>query len=205
MNSILGRAVGVVVGLFIVIIGFSLLTPDAGIPQSGTANALISVLIALGIGVIAASLLPNSMTLDGKDVKPLGIGLNASGGAAFFIVTLIFLFYSADKKSEAQPATPLQQTEIEAAKSNPVNDETEKPAAQTEIEPAQVASPAPSKKIMYRYRTYCDTCCPAGPSGCPQYGLGQSYTEAEASTMAIDICIANGGVALNCNANVERY
>ncbi len=205
MNSIFGRVVGLIAGLFLVIIGFSLLTPEAGLPQSGTTHALISVLTALGIGVIGASLLPNSMTLDGKEVKPLGIGLNASGGAAFFIVTLVFLFYSADKKSEAQPNTPVEQTEIEKPKSNPVNVEAEKPVAQNEVKSAQISSPVTSKKILYRYRTYCDTCCPTGPSGCPQYGLGQSYVEAEAASMAIDICIANGGVASNCNANVERY
>jgi hypothetical protein len=209
MHSILGRAAGIVVGFFIVIAGFFLLKPDAGIPQSGTTTALISVFIALGIGVIAASLLPNSLTLDGKDVKPLGIGLNASGGAAFFIVTLIFLFYSADKKNEAQANTNPQQTEV--VEPQPIPDKGEpqkeepKTAAQTEILPAPAATPQPVRKISYRYRTYCDTCCPAGPVGCPQFGVGQSYTETEAASMAVDNCIANGGMEPNCNANVERY
>jgi hypothetical protein len=209
MNSVLGRVVGVVAGLFLVIIGFSLLTPEAGLPQSGTTHALISVLTALGIGVIGASLLPNSLTLDGKEVKPLGIGLNASGGAAFFIITLIFLFYSADKKSEAQANTKVQQTEV--AEPNPIPEKGElqkeepKTAVQTDARPAPAATPQPVRKILYRYRTYCDTCCPAGPVGCPQYGVGQSYTEAEAASMAVDSCIANGGMEPNCNANVERY
>lgn len=206
MNSTLGRAVGVVVGLIIVIAGIWLLRLDAGQPQSGPAHALLSVLTALGIGVIGASLLPNSMTLDGKEVKPLGIGLNASGGAAFFIVTLVFLFYSADKKSEAQPNTPVEQTEIEKPKSNSVNDEAEKPVAPPEVESVQVPTPEPVKKIFYRYRTYCDSCCNGTPKEiCSNSGSGQSYDEDEAVFMAIRNCVANYGSEERCRANVERY
>ena len=71
MPGIMGRATGFVCGLFLVIVGFSLLTPEAGVTQTPLTGSLICVITALGIGVIAASLLPNTMTVGGEKLKPL--------------------------------------------------------------------------------------------------------------------------------------
>jgi hypothetical protein len=207
-----GRVVGFIAGLFLVIVGFSLFTKESGLEQSRQVAALISVLIALGIGVIAASLLPNSITVEGKEVKPLGLGINATGGAGFFIITLIFLFYfeadppkakAGDDSPEVPVATPTpsQSGSGTPDPATPPND-TPTGAPPTPVEQAPRNQPQQS---YFRVRTYCSICCPAGPSNCPQVGFGEGSSYEAAASAAVQMCVANNGRVESCDFNVEPY
>jgi hypothetical protein len=212
LSTTVGRIVGFIAGLFLVIIGFGLLTKDSGLEQSNQVIALISVLIALGIGVIAASLLPNSITVEGKEVKPLGLGINATGGAGFFIITLIFLFYFEADPPKAKAGgdspevpiatpTPGQSAAATPDTGTPPNDTpTGTPPA-----PVQQAPRNQPQQSYFRVRTYCSICCPAGPENCPQVGFGEGSSYEAAASSAVQMCVANNGRVESCDFNVESY
>lgn len=227
MPTVIGRTIGFVCGLFLVIAGFNLLTPQSGLPQNGSTTGLISVLVALGIGVLAASLLPNSITVHGEKLKPLGMNLNASGGAAFFIVTLIFVFYTQeprlddakrDRESPASP-TPLPASVDTGASGSPVPAAPSSPSA-TPV--AQVTAPDPeaiggaasspgSEQLpnpsanAVRVGSYSHIHCPQGPNGCIQSGWGFAPTFDQAAEIAVGYCVFYGGLAQSCQANVFAY
>lgn len=225
-TTVLGRVTGFLVGLFIVIVGFSLFTKESGLTHTGQVTALISVLIALGIGVMAASLLPNTITIEGKEVKPLGLGLNATGGAGFFIITLIFLFYFDGKSPEPEPGKEGPEVIASGAPdpaptaTPPANPKpSTAPSDTSSAAPVGLASgavplsgqstPAPAyqqpQQSYYRVQTYCSICCPQGPQNCAQVGYGESYSLEEAALQAAQMCVANQGYAESCTINLTQY
>jgi hypothetical protein len=213
LSTTVGRVVGFIAGLFLVSIGFGLFSKDSGLEQSNQVTALISVLIALGIGVIAASLLPNSITVEGKEVKPLGLGINATGGAGFFIITLIFLFYFDGGPPKAQagntepPVAEVTPTPGPTASASP--DPSAPPPAGEEpgMSPAPAQQPPRDQpqQSYYRVRTYCSICCPAGPANCPQVGFGEGASYEMAASSAVQMCVANNGRVESCDFNLEQY
>lgn len=216
MSSIIGRVIGAVVGLLLIFMAVGGFESDMGTSQSNMGKALLALLAALGVGILGAAMLPNTITVDGKDIKPLGLGLNATGGAAFFVVALIFIYYtnSGDAKADSKP--PLeeevkedQDTEKKADDADPVDpektDDPKKPTDRADPEPERETASKSDERIVYRYRTYCHTCCPMGPNNCPQVGFGRSYSEDAAVNMAIDRCVANGGLVPTCELNIEAY
>ncbi|WP_284124408.1 ribosomal eL19 family protein [Parerythrobacter aestuarii] len=233
MKTAAVRIGGLVIGLFIIILGFSLLMDGTGMDGSARTRALIYALTALGIGVTAASLLPDTLTISGEKIKPLGANFQATGGAAFFVATLIFLFYTEDGSAPAQAGTP---TEVAGEETGGSTDEVAKvepapptvadssqppaqatPAPQETIQPQQLAAlqpgfianpygPAPANPTgITRVRTYCSDCCPNGPMPCGQVGGAQSYNVDEAELGAYAMCIDNGGMEATCLINLEHF
>ncbi len=235
MNSAAARIGGLVVGLFIIILGFSLLTQEAGLDGSARTKALVYALTALGIGVTAAALLPNTLTVGGEQIKPLGASFQATGGAAFFVATLIFLFYTEDTHP-AQGREDQAEVEREQQADGTEDGEGDTPPTPAANEPTPFAQPgagaaepqqmlqaqqsaglqpgfianpygpAPANPTrITRVRTYCSDCCPAGPSGCVQVGGAQSYDVDEAEIGAYAMCVENGGLEATCLINLEHF
>lgn len=233
MNSAAARIGGLVVGLFIIILGFSLLTQEAGLDGSARTRALVYALTALGIGVTAAALLPNTLTVGGEQIKPLGASFQATGGAAFFVATLIFLFYTEDThpaqgredQAETERSRPQDETAREeppptpaASEPTPVAQPDEGPVESQQmlqaqqpaaLQPGFIANPygpAPANPTrITRVRTYCSDCCPAGPASCAQVGGAQSYDVNEAEIGAYAMCVDNGGLEATCLVNLEHF
>ncbi|UIP07669.1 hypothetical protein LY632_04520 [Erythrobacter sp. SDW2] len=235
MHSAAARIGGLVVGLFIIVLGFSLLTQEAGLDGSARTKALVYALTALGIGVTAASLLPNSLNISGEKFKPLGASFPATGGAAFFVATLIFLFYTED----SEPAQGKEDGVIEGreqaggSKDGPESAPGPSTVASLTPAPAQTSDPAPqpvpqqapqqlaamrpgllpnpygpvptNTSGITRVRTYCSDCCPGGPIGCGQVGGAQSYDVDEAELAAYGMCLQNGGGEAACLFNLEQF
>ncbi|GAA4050095.1 hypothetical protein [Parerythrobacter jejuensis] len=233
MHSAAARIGGLVIGLFIIVLGLSLLMDDAGMDTSARTKALIYALTALGIGVTAAALLPNTLTISGEKIKPLGANFQATGGAAFFVATLIFLFYTEDKGPQPNPTPQATETMASGPQSelpDITDDEDSEPAPQQSqapviqpdpvqpqqpvqqmaaLQPGFIANPygpAPANpNNIIRVRTYCTDCCPGGPMPCGQVGGAQSFDVDEAELGAYTMCINNGGYEAPCLMNLERF
>ena len=223
----LGRAGGVGFGVLMVLVGMSLFTPEAGIPQTPATTALASVVVALGIGAIGAALMPNELTINGQGVKPLGLSGTATGGAAFFVATLVFLYATGvNSPNQVAKIDPLP-VQTGTTPAPPVQPETSAAIAASEQQPqsqpgngsptwAAQGTPVPPPDelpkftgtvtpTIYRVRTFCSECCPQGPIGCPNVGWAQAPTLKEAGEMAAQNCIATGGHPDTCYGNLERY
>lgn len=233
MKTAAARIGGLVIGLFIIVLGLSLLMDGAGMDGSARTRALIYALTALGIGVTAASLLPDTLTISGEKIKPLGANFQATGGAAFFVATLIFLFYTEDGPAPAKAETPTEvagpQTDettqnvaegetvpptatassLPPAQTAPTPQQTTQPQQLTALQPGFIANPygpAPANPTgITRVRTYCSDCCPNGPMPCGQVGGAQSYNVDEAELGAYAMCIDNGGLEATCLLNLEHF
>lgn len=220
------RAGGFVVGIILFLIGFSLLQPAEGIVQTGTTTALAAVLTALGIGVIAAAALPQTLEVGGSDFKPLGVSVKASGGAAVFVLTLGFLYYMKDVEGAALPhpqptasatqvaegtatpgAEPSPQASEAAGEEFAASDEIVGPAPppvnNAAFEQMRQQLAAPQSSTYYLAWTWCTACCPQGPDYCQQVGLGEGATPQDAGYYAAEMCVRNGGYADTCAANVQ--
>jgi hypothetical protein len=233
MSSAAARIGGLVVGLFIIILGFSLLTQEAGLDGSARTKALVYALTALGIGVTAAALLPNTLTVGGEKVKPLGASFQATGGAAFFVATLIFLFYTEDSQPVQAKDEPAAETRKQAGEDGDAARPSAPPSAAAADgatpEPAQASQPQQQQPVrplvalqpglianpygpapanpsgITRVRTYCSDCCPSGPASCGQVGGAQSYDVDEAELAAYGMCLQNGGGEATCLINLEHF
>lgn len=219
------RAGGFVVGIVLFVIGFSLLQPSAGIVQTGVTTALAAVLTALGIGVIAAAALPQTLEVGGSDFKPLGVSVKASGGAAVFVLTLGFIYYMKDVEGavgQPQPAATATAIAGETPTNEPLPEASEAAsedlaAGDVETVPAPAPPPAsnaafqqmrqqleaPQSGDYYLAWTWCSACCPQGPDNCGQVGLGEGASVDEAGYAAAEMCVRNGGYADTCVANVQ--
>lgn len=58
---------------------------------------------------------------------------------------------------------------------------------------------------LVKVRTYCSSCCPAGPQMCAQAGGAASFDLLEATQGAIDLCIQRAGNPAMCSANTEAF
>jgi len=218
----LRRAGGFVVGFVLFLFGFMLLQPTNGLAQTGVNIALAAVLTALGIGVIAAAALPETLEVSGEEFKPLGLSVKASGGAAVFVLTLGFIYYMKDVEGARAPASEptAAATQVVAASPTPtpVASPGEVVASGEAVAPAPVSalennaafdmrqnlSAAQSQAAdFYLAWTWCSACCPQGPDYCQQVGLGQGQSPGDAAYYAAEMCIRNGGHADTCQANVQ--
>lgn len=224
MPNRLHRAGGFVVGIVLFLIGFSLLQPSEGMVQTGVTIALAAVMTALGIGVIAAAALPQSLEVGGEDFKPLGMSVKASGGAAVFVLTLGFIYYMKDHQGAlmAEPRPVASATEVAegpagAAPTTAAEEElaaVEEPASPPaplldtsmvqQFQQQQVPPQASySTEYSYLAATWCSSCCPDGPDYCDQVGVSFGADPQQASVGAIQMCTQNGGYQDTCTANVE--
>ncbi|HEY6817100.1 MAG TPA: hypothetical protein VI168_16300 [Croceibacterium sp.] len=222
----LRRAGGFVVGIVLFLLGFSLLQPSAGTVQTGVTIALAAVMTALGIGVIAAAALPQTLEVSGQEFKPLGLSVKASGGAAVFVLTLGFIYYMKDVEGAHAPAPQPSATASQVAAGptpavtpTPVATAGEELASGEEVAPAPVSAlennaafagvrqelAAPQSKAadFYLAWTWCSTCCPQGPDYCQQVGIGQGQSPNDAAYFAAEMCTRNGGQPDTCQANVQ--
>jgi len=218
MSLGLRRAGGFVVGIVLFLIGFSLLQPSEGMVQTGVTIALASVLTALGIGVIAAAALPQTLEVSGEEFKPLGISVKASGGAAVFLLTLGFIYYMKDHENALgpEPAPSESASQIVEGDAPPAEEGSEDVAA-SEATPAPASALANNSTFeaarqdlsttqsssYYLAWTWCSACCPEGPDYCEQVGLGEGPSPEDAAYYAAEMCIRNGGVPDTCQANVQ--
>lgn len=83
----------ILVGLALLILGVAVVIPDEG-GSNNTMLALGALMAALGAGIIATVLLPHSIEVGGDKVKPFGMDVKASGGAAVFVIALAFVYFS---------------------------------------------------------------------------------------------------------------
>jgi len=224
MSLGLRRAGGFVVGIVLFLIGFQLLQPNEGLVQTGVTIALASVLTALGIGVIAAAALPQTLEVSGEEFKPLGISVKASGGAAVFLLTLGFIYYMKDVEGAAapdpRPSASASQTIASGTPTptpTPMSTPGEQLASGEDVAPAPVSAlennstfaeerqelSAPQSSNFYLAWTWCSACCPQGPDYCQQVGLGQGTNPQQAALYAAQMCINNGGQSETCQANVQ--
>jgi len=220
----LRRAGGFVVGFVLFLVGFALLQPNEGMVQTGVTIALASVLTALGIGVIAAAALPQTLEVSGEEFKPLGFSVKASGGAAVFLLTLGFIYYMKDVEGSAAPdprpsasASAVAEGGSVTPTPTPVASAGEQLASGEEVAPAPVSAlennstmlqaredfSAPQSSNFYVAWTWCSACCPEGPDYCQQVGLGQDQSPDAAAYYAAEMCIRNGGHPDTCQANVQ--
>lgn len=106
-----GKAGTVLVGFALLMIGLVMVIPDGDTGRSGMEHALGALVTALGAAVIATVLLPNSLEVNGEKVKIFGLNLKASGGAAVFVLALMFAYFGAqifgDKPAGDAPAEPI--------------------------------------------------------------------------------------------------
>lgn len=218
MSLGLRRAGGFVVGFVLFVFGFSLLQPDSGLAQTGVNVALASVLTALGIGVIAAAALPQTLEVSGEEFKPLGLSVKASGGAAVFLLTLGFIYYMKDHQGAGSPNPAPSATQIAGTPTpTPMASPGEQLASGKEVAPAPVSAlennaafagvreelSAPQSSNYYLAWTWCSACCPQGPDTCQQVGIGEGANPNDAAYYAAEMCIRNGGVPDTCQANVQ--
>ncbi len=113
------RSVGTtIVGLVMIVFGVAVVIPDdAG--SNNTMLALGALVTALGAGIIATVLLPHKIEVGGDKVKPFGMDVKASGGAAIFVISLAFVYFSnsmnADSPGQAQDADEQQQADVDGS------------------------------------------------------------------------------------------
>lgn len=194
MGSVIGRVIGGLIGLLLIAGGTVLLMEGTGVRASGASEAIALAVVALGIGLLGASVLPGQLEVNGKQVDPIGIGVQATGGAALFIVTLLFMLNMPGLGPEpARPDPPPQQVQTQPVQTTPQ-------PVQTTVTPAQVQP----QQVFYAY-TFCDQCCANyAPGLCPYVGYGESTDLAVAQQNAITNCARAGGNYARCEANVQR-
>src|SRR5690606_30757144 len=135
----------------------------------------------LGLGLIAAAFFGDSLKYHGEGSGPLG-KIIATGGAAVFVIGLIFILSSGDEP--ARPVGP-EAVPTATAEAGGPSDVPSPATADAEVEltaeqdvavsdPPPVApmakNPFSASELGQGYRfawTYCSTCCPEGPETCP--------------------------------------
>ena len=190
---------------------------------------------AVGFGIIMPVLpqlvmevgeldLPHAIEVGGQQVKPFGIDVKASGGAAVFVLALAFFYFSNPAAGEDKPAP--QETATPAPTGSPTDAPTGEPTGtpsdeptdgppdpappvQTAVQPGPLADPfgsqSPLPRGMSRARTYCSQCCNGNPIGCPSVGGGIAYSYQDAAQIAFQMCVENGGVDQYCYANMQQF
>ncbi len=211
-SSAWGKLGSVLVGLVLLLVGLSMLEADV-YEQTATRVGMASVLSALGMGIVATVLLPHSLEVSGKQFKPLGLDVKASGGAAVFIVVLAFLYFSNDKSDAADPGNKPETQETrtvdagigadtdETIEQTPDTQDTDTPPPPPASSPAQSTTQPPASQAYYYAETFCSDCCP-NPSYCDQVGYGEGSTPERARQRAVQECQAAGG-GPTCGSNVR--
>lgn len=95
MPNVWGKAAAVLIGVLL-LIGIGMLNAESGMAQTGRNNALAYVIGLVGLGLIAASFFGDSLKYDGDHKGPLG-KIIATGGAAVFVIGLVFILATEDR------------------------------------------------------------------------------------------------------------
>ena len=221
MQSVLAKCAAVLVGGLLLLFAVAMLMEGSGFVQSGRNNALAYVIGLLGLGLIAAAFFGESLKYHGGEKGPLG-KIIATGGAAVFVIGLIFILSSGDdpgRGGETQQPPSASSTggaggaPEATAQSSPAAEETQVAAAGEEAsegqEPAAVTptlnqpDPAALGQGNHFAWTYCSTCCPQGPENCPHTAWGAGTSAEQAAATAILYCTGSGGFEQSCRGNVQ--
>jgi hypothetical protein len=202
MKNPWAKAAAVIVGIFLLLFAVGMLMEGSGFTQTGRNSALAYIIALLGVGLVGAAFLGDTLSVSGDKLGPFG-KIAATGGAAIFVVGLLFIYSTSESSGEAKPEpTPTQSTSPA-----PTQDPGEQPAGPQAIATNTSTPPAPVPVASQTYYawTYCSACCPYGPDGCPQIGFGEGPSSQVASAQAIEECVFNNGIAQTCAANVQLY
>lgn len=218
MQSVLAKCAAVLIGAVLLLFAVAMLMEGSGFVQSGRNNALAYVIGLLGLGLIAAAFFGETLKYHGEGSGPLG-KIIATGGAAVFVIGLIFILSSGDEAARPTPPQPSPTTaSTSAAVDPPVTEPTQVPggdAAQVAVggEPGadrQEAPPIPNQpdaallgQGFHFAWTYCSTCCPQGPDSCPHTSWGIAASPDQAAATAILYCTGSGGSEQSCRENVQ--
>jgi hypothetical protein len=80
-------------GMILVIVSVILLDPGTFL-QTALMAGIASALAAEGLAIVASLFLPAAIEVNGKPLKPFGLSIKASGGAAVFVVLLAYFYFS---------------------------------------------------------------------------------------------------------------
>ena len=176
LSSRAAKAFSLLVGLILIVFGTALLTGEFG-SGTGPLQAIASLIVALGVAAVGAVILSGVVSTSGSEIKPFGLSVEATGGFALFVITLVFLLSFPGDQGGATPQDVTQTS----------------PQSRT-VSPTQVTT--------YEIFTYCSVCCPQGWQGCPAVGTGRATDFFVARDQAIRQCINGGGQPWSCEENV---
>lgn len=222
MQSILAKCAAVVVGVLLLLFAVAMLMEGSGFVQSGRNNALAYIIGVLGLGLIATAFFGDTLKYHGEGAGPLG-KIIATGGAAVFVIGLVFILSTEDGPARTEGATEaaapaetpeVQPTEEESSPATPelsAADEQSSALPPPPTGPATQPGPAARNPLSADMRgqgyhfawTYCSTCCPQGPDACPHTAWGAGATAEQAAATAVLYCSASGGYEQSCRANVQ--
>ena len=106
------------------------------------------------------------------------------------------------------PTEPLPQASEAASEDIPAAEATlaapaPPPARNAAFQQLREQLAAPQSSDYYLAWTWCSACCPQGPDYCGQIGVAEGSSPDEAGYGAAQMCVANGGYADTCSANVQ--
>ena len=229
MQSPWAKAAAVLIGVFLLLFAVAMLMEGSGFVQSARNNALAYIIGLVGLGLIAAAFFGDTLKFDGDGKGPLGKVI-ATGGAAVFVIGLVFITSVSNEGPRApEPApspipspgptlSPGPALVDRTGGSGGVSpDPTATPVGYSDRPAAEPVQPAPPPSLFedntpdpellgqgYHFAwTYCSACCPEGPDACPHTSWGIGANAEQAATTAILYCAGSGGSEQSCRANVE--
>ena len=220
MQSVLAKCAAVLIGALLLLFAVAMLMEGSGFVQSGRNNALAYVIGLLGLGLIAAAFFGDTLKYHGEGSGPLGKVI-ATGGAAVFVIGLIFILSSEDGPARSDgpqpspsptstvaavdPPTPVPEPSPIAAETEAL-EQTRPPPQEPPPATPGTQNPLDAALLGHGYHfawTYCSTCCPAGPETCPHTSWGAGTSAEQAAATAILYCVGSGGYEQSCRANVQ--
>jgi hypothetical protein len=211
MKSPWMKIAAVIVGALLLLFGVGMLMEGSGFTQTGRNSALAYIVALLGAGLIGAAFLGETLRMSNDKLGPFG-KVAATGGAAVFVIGLLFIYSmsdSAETKPEpvptptetATPGPPPDPGQVDPFAPPPV----EKGGLSVSQQQVQQQPFAMEQVGQYYAWTYCSACCPQGPDYCEQVGVGIGPTSQIASARAIEQCVDNRGIPQTCAANVQFF
>jgi len=176
LSSRAAKAFSLLVGLILIVFGTMLLTGAFG-ANTGPLQGIASLIVALGVAAVGAVILSGVVSTSGTEIKPFGLSVEATGGFALFVITLVFLLSFPGEQGSATPQNVTQT-------------------------PTQPQTISPAQATTYEIFTYCSVCCPQGWQGCPAVGTGRATDFFVARDQAITQCVNGGGQLWSCEENV---
>lgn len=224
MQGVLAKCAAVLIGALLLLFAVAMLMEGSGFVQSGRNNALAYVIGLLGLGLIAAAFLGDSLKYHGEGSGPLGKVI-ATGGAAVFVIGLIFILSSGDDPARPPEPGPTPTAQASAtpdlaqpgatgtAQNGPLPQGDAGMTQVTRTDAQEAPPPAPPMQNQpdaaaiesgaHLAWTYCSVCCPEGPDTCPHTSWGVAPSAEQAAATAIFYCTGSGGTEQSCRANVQ--